>query len=172
MFSWLGKIFGGGGRTIVDGATDLVQTFTGDKASREEFEFKENIARQQAFAAEFMYRSNRTWWDSLIDGFNRLPRPVMTFGVIYLFYLCVMDPESFQVSMAALTFMPDYGWALMGTIVAFWFGGKFLSKDLRISTADKAIAAAIIAENLRHKKKSDTPVKDYIDDKRKEIIID
>lgn len=79
------------------------------------------------FGQEFSYQAiDRSWWDALWDGVNRMPRPMMTFGTIAFFVWCARSPESFSESMRALQLMPEMGWYVFLTIVAFWFGGKLL----------------------------------------------
>lgn len=114
----------GGG--LLGGVDKVVKTIFGSEEARDQATANEDIQRLKQYAAEFSPRENRTWWDSLVDGLNRLPRPIMTFGVIWLFYSCMTDPAAFAVSMEALGLMPTSGWALLMTIVGFWFGGKFL----------------------------------------------
>lgn len=88
----------------------------------------EQMAVYEQFAAEFRDMKNRTWWDSLIDGLNRLPRPVMTFGVIWLFWFCVDNPAGFVVSAEALKAMPYEGWVALWMVIGFWFGTKAVEK--------------------------------------------
>ena len=107
---------------------DLIRTLAGDKEKRDQFAHSEQMAVYEQFAAEFTARAQRTWWDSLVDGFNRLPRPVMTFGMIALFVWCVRDPAGFTESMVALQAMPEMGWYLALTITSFWFGTKMIER--------------------------------------------
>lgn len=83
----------------------------------------ENIERLKQ--AGFYVGYGRTWWDSLVDGINRLVRPLFTGGVLYWFYFCATDPIAFTASVVALQAMPTAFWGLLGTIIVFWFGGKF-----------------------------------------------
>jgi hypothetical protein len=89
------------------------------------------------------------WWDSLIDGVNRLPRPLMTFGTIFLFFYAIYDPVTFSVWMVALQGIPDNLWYIMGTIILFWFGGKMLVGTPLVS---KTNAYAKLLESLKTKK--------------------
>ena len=98
----------------------------GSKEKRDQFQANARSAVYSQFAAEFGH--SKTWWDSLIDGLNRLPRPLMTFGTIYLFYMCWTDYERFLVGAVALQSMPKEGWYILGAIVTFWFAAK-LPKD-------------------------------------------
>ena len=148
MINMISKLLGG---DVIGGVTNLVQGFTGDKKAREEGQHQETMGLMQAYANELLPRYDRTWWDSLVDGINRLIRPTFTVGVLFLFIYCFVDPAGFSVAMQALTLMPDYGWALLATVVAFWFGGRFLSKDSRkVKPLDPAAVAAVIKAKDEH----------------------
>lgn len=82
------------------------------------------------FAAEFSPRDNRTWWDSLWDGLNRAPRPIMALGTIGLFVWAVVDPIQFTVTMEALSIVPEYLWGILATIIAFYFAGRMQLKNI------------------------------------------
>ena len=116
---------------VLGGANKIVKTVFGSKESRDTAEHTENMAFMQGIANEMLPRTNRTWWDSFTDGINRLVRPVFTFGTVYIFWYCIKDPEGFSYSMVALSMMPEQGWWFLFTIVTFWFGGKFIGKDMR-----------------------------------------
>lgn len=149
MIDKLVKLLGGG---IIEGANSITKTIFGSKEARDTQAHDEQMSVMQAFAAEFLPRENRTWWDSFVDGLNRLPRPVMTFGVIALFWYCVEEPAEFAASMTALKLMPAEGWGIMATIVVFWFGGKFLEKSwgqkIEFPSADQMKAMLEVRKEL------------------------
>ena len=128
--SLFSRLITGGVTEVVNAGNEVVKTVWGSKQERDAGDQAENMSVQNAFAAQMMPRDNRTWWDSLIDGINRLPRPVLTFGIVYLFWFCLDSPAQFAAAMAGLELMPAGGWALMVTIIGFWFGGKYL-RDFR-----------------------------------------
>ena len=78
-------------------------------------------AAQQAYAAEFQH-ANRSGVDSLIDGLNRLPRPLLALATPGLFAYAMVDPAGFSVRMQGLAFVPEPLWWLLGAVVAFYFG--------------------------------------------------
>lgn len=94
----------------------------GDKEQRDQHQANARGAVYGQFANEFGH--SRTWWDSLIDGLNRLPRPFMTFGTIYIFWLCWSNPVKFLEGATALQAMPKEGWYILGAVVTFWFAAK------------------------------------------------
>ena len=75
------------------------------------------------FATEFQVE-NRSGFDRLMDGLNRLPRPAMAMGVIGLFVSAMVDPDWFISRMQGLAHVPEPLWWLLGAIVSFYFGKK------------------------------------------------
>jgi Holin of 3TMs, for gene-transfer release len=102
----------------------------------------QDLASLQQFAAEFQPRKNPTWWDSFIDGLNRLPRPAITLGVLAFFVLAPLDPLRFAQIARAYELMPDGFWALLSIIVAFYFGGRMQLKRQDMAIKDGALAVA------------------------------
>ena len=97
--------------------------------------FRENATRrmeldEEAYARaiaqlgiEFQNEPN-TWFDSLVNGLNRLPRPGMTLGVLGLFAYAMVEPEGFSMRMEGLNLVPEPLWWLLGAIVSFYFGAR------------------------------------------------
>jgi hypothetical protein len=100
------------------------------------------LASLQQFAAEFHPREQRTWWDSFMDGLNRLPRPLMTLGILGFFVLAPLDPLRFMQIATAYEMMPDGFWALLGIVVAFYFGGRMQVKQQDMAVKKGALSAA------------------------------
>ena len=148
----IGKIldFLGGG--VLDSAKGFYTAIAGDTAARETDAHTEQMAVYNQFAAEFGHA--RTWWDSFIDGLNRLPRPFMTFGTLALFAWCVVDPPAFIEAMGALSAVPEMLWVIFLTIVGFWFGGKMISKDIKYTppSVEKIKALNDLASEARYQR--------------------
>lgn len=139
---------------------DLIKTVFGSKQERDSYQADASSAVYKQFANEFGH--GKTWWDSLIDGLNRLPRPIMTFGTIWIFYFAVSDPVNFAISARALSAMPKEGWYILGAVVTFWFAAK-LPKDFgkykvqagaidiakEISTARDSISNPVGSESVQ-----------------------
>lgn len=106
----------------------LVEKWLGNRAAREANAHSQQMAIHNQFGAEFRDLANRTWWDSFIDGLNRLPRPVMTFGVIWLFYYAVSNPPGFVEAATALKVVPYEMWVALWMVIGFWFGTKAIEK--------------------------------------------
>ncbi|HEX2480144.1 MAG TPA: 3TM-type holin, partial [Geminicoccaceae bacterium] len=94
----------------------------------------QDLAALEQLAAGFEPRTERTRWDAFIDGLNRVPRPLITLGVLAFFLLAPLDPLRFAQIARAYELMPDGFWALLSIIVAFYFGGRMQLKrqDLAI----------------------------------------
>lgn len=118
----LSFVIGGGVKAV----SEAVTPFTGDKVQAEDNRHDESIARLSQYTAEFADRQGRTWWDSFIDGLNRLPRPLMAFGVISLFIWASADPARFAASAQAWALIPDEMWIVLGAIITFFFGDRTL----------------------------------------------
>jgi Holin of 3TMs, for gene-transfer release len=108
---------------------------------------QEDLASLQQFTAEFHDRVGRTWWDSLIDGLNRLPRPLITLGILALFVLAPVAPVRFLEIAQAYQVMPDGFWALLSVIIAFYFGGRMQLKgaDMAVKGGALQVAREILA---------------------------
>jgi hypothetical protein len=149
--SWLSLITG-----LFRPAKDLIEVFKPDaeqEAQRQHVERmalnQEDLASLQQFAAEFHDRVGRTWWDSLIDGLNRLPRPLIRLGILAFFVLAPLQPERFLEIAQAYQIMPDGFWALLGVIIAFYFGGRMQLKGQDMAVKGGALALARDLMRLR-----------------------
>ena len=121
--------------TLARPARELIEVFTSNAESEAQHGHAERLALSardlaalQQLAARFQPRTHRTWWDSFIDGLNRVPRPLITLGVLAFFVLAPLDPLRFAQIARAYELMPDGFWALLSVIVAFYFGGRMQLK--------------------------------------------
>jgi Holin of 3TMs, for gene-transfer release len=105
-----------------------------------------DLSALEQFAAEFEPRTERTRWDSFIDGLNRVPRPLITLGVLAFFLLAPLDPLRFAQIARAYELMPEGFWALLSIIVAFYFGGRMQLK--RQDMAIRGGALEVVRELL------------------------
>ncbi len=93
-------------------------------------------------AAEQGRRADPGWFDRLVDGLNRLPRPALAFGTIALFIHAMLAPEAFARRMEGLALVPQPLWWLLGAVISFYFGARELHYR-RISRAiDRSARAA------------------------------
>jgi len=107
---FIGMLFGSDRNVLVE--TAEVFRENADKAG--ERQSATQAAALAQFAAEF--RDQRSWFDRLIDGINRLPRPMMAFGALGLIVSAMYSPDWFAARMSGLAQVPEPLWWLMGAI--------------------------------------------------------
>lgn len=96
-----------------------------EAAGRREVDLRSAAMAQ--FAQEFAVKQ-RSWFDALIDGVNRIPRPAMALGTIGLFVAAMVDPVWFGARMQGMALVPEPLWWLLGAVVSFYFGARFQVK--------------------------------------------
>ncbi len=133
----LGGLFGGA-RNVV---TETVEVFRPNAEAADRRAADAQAAALAQMAAEF---GGQGWFNRLVDGLNRLPRPMLAFGCIGLFGAAMADPVWFAARMQGLALVPEPLWALMGAIVAFYFGAREMAKMRAGGIAKEA--ARIVAQ--------------------------
>jgi hypothetical protein len=108
-----------------DAVRRTAQVFVADRTAAAAQEHAEQVASLRQLGAEFS-RPARGWFDGLIDGLNRLPRPALALGTLGLFVFAMADPVAFGVRMQGLALVPEPMWWLLGAIVSFYFGAREL----------------------------------------------
>ena len=122
---WLLQLLGGG---LFEKIDDLVKTIFGDKEARNSAIASEQQAVIAALAAEFQRATKPRFIDSLADGLNRLPRPLIAFAVIGVLIYAPIDPIGFSLAMQAYSLVPEWLALLFGQIILLYFGGRMLDK--------------------------------------------
>ena len=112
-------------RGIGAAVAGVAEVFTVNRTAQAAAQHAERIGAQQQFGAEFR-PERRGWFDSVIDGLNRLPRPGMAFATMALFAYAMHDPLGFAARMQGLALVPEPLWWLMGAVVSFYFGAREL----------------------------------------------
>jgi hypothetical protein len=125
MIPGLVSLLGGG---LVESAHGIIKTIWGSKYERDIAIANEQAEAYRGHQAEFQYRGQRFWFDSFVDGLNRLPRPVIAFGVIGLMIWAPVDPYSFAVVMQAYELVPQWLYFIMAQVLMLYFGGRMLEK--------------------------------------------
>ena len=140
-------LFGGGRNVIVDTAEVFrVNAEAGDKRASE----LQSAALEQ-MAREFQPRRNG-WFDRLVDGLNRLPRPVMALGTIALFISAMSNPVWFSERMQGISLVPEPMWWLLGVVVSFYFGARHQAKgqEFQRSLAETMARTPQVVRNIEH----------------------
>ena len=108
---------------IGDAAIGLAETFTPSATRQMELSAAAQTAALEQMGAEFVNASTN-WFDTAVNGLNRLPRPMLAFGTIGLFVYAMVDPPRFADRMLGLNAVPEPLWWLLGAVVAFYFGAR------------------------------------------------
>lgn len=159
MIGFLKNMLMGGIGTTADQVSGAIARFTGDKVQREASVHDEQMAASNAHAAEFQYRGKRTWFDSLIDGICRLPRPAFAFGCVGLFVWCGIDPAEFTIFMTALGVMPEWLAIVIGQVILLYMGGRMLNdwKMGKAASADQVRQVLSLQNEIRATKEAMRP---------------
>jgi hypothetical protein len=124
--TFLGKIVGGASAPAVSEIGNIVERYAPglegkDKIAKEILD-RVTAGQDAARASDVPMASGLRWADALVNGINRLIRPAVTilllgpwFGWIHEPSMDTMRPENAEFVRLILT---------------FWFGGRFLTKDI------------------------------------------
>ncbi|TRW95186.1 hypothetical protein FNJ84_16945 [Paracoccus sp. M683] len=104
-------------------ATGMAEVFTQNVTRRMELD-EEAYARAISQMGQEFQVARAGWFDSFVNGLNRMPRPVMTIGVVGLFIYAMVEPMGFSTRMQGLSLVPEPLWWLLGAIVSFYFGAR------------------------------------------------
>lgn len=143
--SILGILLGNGRNAIVETAGAFMENSEAGAAR----DATGKQAALQQFAAEFG-QSRKGWFDRIIDGLNRLPRPMLAFGTLGLFVSAMVDPIWFAGRMQGIALVPEPLWWLMGAIVSFYFGARHQAKgqEFQRSIAETMNRAPEVTRNI------------------------
>ena len=115
----------GDGRNVVAETAEVFRENSEKGAVRAASARSDSLAQ---FAAEFVH-PRRGVFDRIVDGLNRLPRPALALGTIWLFVMAMQRPDQFVQGMEGLALVPEPLWWLMGAIVSFYFGARHQVKS-------------------------------------------
>lgn len=124
LMAGLMAVLFGDGRNVVTQTAEIFRENAEKGAMRTADAKSESI---QQFAAEFVH-PRRGVFDRFVDGVNRLPRPMLALGTIWLFVTAMLSPERFIAGMEGIALVPEPLWWLMGAIVSFYFGARHQAK--------------------------------------------
>ncbi len=141
----LGLLFGRGGNVIAQTAGVFRENTEASAQRQADY----NQAALGQLSSEFQV-ARRGWFDRFMDGLNRLPRPLIVIATFALFLSAMVDPLWFAERMQGLALVPDPLWWLAGTIVAFYFGGRFQikSQQFRQSLSDSTAMVPQVLETI------------------------
>ncbi len=121
----IGKLIGAPAAVsaLGDAAKGMAEVFVPSATRRMELSAEAQMAALDQLGDEFGNPSVG-WFDRLVNGVNRLPRPFLAFGTIGLFVFAMVDPIQFARRMVGLNAVPEPLWWLLGAVVAFYFGAR------------------------------------------------
>lgn len=143
----IGSILGSSGAVsaVGDVAKGLAEVFTPSATRKQELSTEAQMAALKQFGDEFALPATN-WFDTMVNGLNRLPRPLLAFGTIGLFVYAMIDPARFGKRMVGLNLVPEALWWLLGAVVAFYFGAReahyFRTGPVAVAPAQPAVEAA------------------------------
>ncbi|MBA3911322.1 MAG: methionine synthase I [Rhodobacter sp.] len=121
----IGKLLGSPGAVTAlgDAAKGVAEVFLPSATRKMELSAEAQTAALRQLGEEYQ-NPGLSWFDRLVNGLNRLPRPLLAFGTLGLFTYAMVDPEAFARRMVGLNAVPEPLWWLLGAIVAFYFGAR------------------------------------------------
>lgn len=155
------NILTGGGLRGASGAVrEVAEVFRPNSEAAMEREGELNKAALEQYAAEFAAQhKQRTFFDVIADGLNRLVRPVVTLCTLGVLPATIIWPEEAAIGFASLALLPTGYWAILGVIIPFYFGGRMQlkSQDFHKSIAVAAAAAPTVIDNIERLRTALTP---------------
>lgn len=136
----------GSGRNVVAQTTEVFRENAEAGAQRRT---AERGAALDQFGNEFG-AGQTGWFDRMMDGVNRLPRPALALGTLGLFIAAMVDPVWFAARMQGIALVPEPLWWLLGVIVSFYFGARhqFKGQTYRTTIAQAVASAPRIARSI------------------------
>ncbi|RMC37872.1 holin family protein [Paracoccus alkanivorans] len=121
----IGRLAGGAPAVAAIGgaARDVAEVFTRNATRRMELDEAAYGHTITQLGQEFRIEPSG-WFDSFVNGLNRLPRPALALGTMALFVYAMIEPEGFGLRMEGLQQVPEPLWWLLGAIVGFYFGAR------------------------------------------------
>lgn len=114
---------GQGVTALGSAATGMAEVFTQNATRKMELE-EEAYARAIGQLGQEFQNVRPGFFDSFVNGLNRLPRPLLALGTIGLFIYAMVEPAGFGQRMMGLQQVPEPLWWLLGAIVGFYFGAR------------------------------------------------
>ena len=119
MERMFGLLFGGGANVV----KDTVEVFRENAEAGSARAHAVQVQAMKEFGQEFMVPRQGVF-DRIMDGVNRLPRPMLALGTLGLFVSAMVEPLWFAERMQGIALVPEPLWWLLGVIVSFYFGAR------------------------------------------------
>ncbi|RJE85432.1 holin family protein [Paracoccus onubensis] len=143
----IGRLVRGQGATALGSAVGgVAEIFVQNATRRMELDEAAYGRAVTQFGQEFTNRDGG-WFDSIVNGLNRLPRPLLALGTMALFGYAMIEPAGFGLRMEGLQRVPEPLWWLLGAIVGFYFGAReahyFRNRHWPVKGAEPAAQRAV-----------------------------
>ncbi|MGZ2258235.1 holin family protein [Roseobacter sp. A03A-229] len=125
LISGILNIIFGNDRNVIAQTAEVFRENTEEGAERAQ---NLRLGAMAQFAQEFEV-ARQGWFDRVMDGVNRLPRPALALGTLGLFLAAMIDPVWFAARMQGIALVPEPLWWLLGVIVSFYFGARHQVKS-------------------------------------------
>ena len=109
--------------TVANAATGVAEVFRVNETRKLELDEEAYARAIGQMSGEFAAQP-RGWFDGLMNGMNRLPRPILTLGTVGLFVYAMVEPVGFGLRMENLNLVPEPLRWLLGAIISFYFGAR------------------------------------------------
>ena len=106
-----------------EAAQGVAEIFVPSATRRMELSAEAQMAALRQLGEEYQHPA-LSWFDRMVNGLNRLPRPCLACGTLGLFTYAMVAPAAFAQRMVGLNAVPEPLWWLLGAIVAFYFGAR------------------------------------------------
>lgn len=146
LISQIFSTFFGGGRNVVK---ETVEVFRPNAEASEARAHVLDTAALEQLDAEFQHKRTGRF-DRFVDALNRLPRPMMVMGVFGLLVYTPIDPVHMAEVFASWALIPNGMWAIIATVVAFYFGGRqqLYEQNFQAQLAETAQRVPQVVENI------------------------
>ncbi|MCV3272401.1 holin family protein [Roseobacter sinensis] len=146
LISGLLNIIFGNDRNVIAQTAEVFRENTEEGAARAQ---QLRLGAMAQFAQEFEV-APQGWFDRMMDGVNRLPRPALALGTLGLFLAAMIDPVWFAARMQGIALVPEPLWWLLGVIVSFYFGARhqIKSQQFQKSIARTMSFAPKVVDNI------------------------
>lgn len=136
----------GSNRNIVK---ETVEVFRPNAEAADQRSHDLDSAALAQLGAEFQAQ-DKGWFNSFMDGVNRLPRPLMVMGIFGVLVWTPYDPIGSAQVFTAWSLIPVEFWYIILAIVTFYFGGRHQAKaiDLQKSMANVATRVPAVLETI------------------------
>lgn len=155
----IGRLMGGGAQQISAAVGSVADGFRPNATKAMELGHGSYRAALDQHGTEFQYGRSGLF-DSVMNGLNRLPRPMLALGTLGLFVFAMVDPAGFAPRMQGLAHVPEPLWWLLGAIVSFYFGARELhySRGSQVGRLGGQLVGRVTGAG-RRKKKDPSPAR-------------